>query len=108
MALRPELYKMAAMLNQLAIFEWDTVADVLDYDEMLPRVLKRELPREHFSAVIKDARLVHPHDRIDFLRETGWLMAERCRRQAPRQEFSLDFRFLIGYQAADEETLPSD
>lgn len=96
MALRPELYKMAATLNQQAIFEWDTVADVLEYDEMLPRVLKRELPRNHFSMVMKDARFVHPHDRIDFLRETGWLMAEHCRRQAPRQEFSLDFRFYAG------------
>ena len=95
MAFQPDIYKMAAKLNQLAIFEWDTVEDVLEYDEMLPRVLRRELPRGNFSAFMKEARLVHPKDRVNFLRETGWLMAERCRCQAPQQEFSLDFRFYV-------------
>ena len=80
------------MLNNMAVFEWDLRQDILRYDEMLPKILLRRLPKHGLRRYMEHPRLVHPKDRTEFKNQMAFLLNHRTQRSAPYQDFHLDFR----------------
>ena len=87
-----ESYKLAAELNNMAVFEWDIVSDKLDYDEKMTQILQHELPREDIKKHLLKARLVHPENRIEFQNHVNRMLNMKTQRSAPFQDYELEFR----------------
>lgn len=97
----PELsaYKDANKLNHTAVFLWDVRQDTFNYDEIMTEIMGRELPTKNFAPELHKARLVHPKDRTEFLRQLDYICGGQSRRQAEHQDFALDFRVYVAGRA---------
>ena len=84
-------YKDAITLSNMAVFAWDIREDSLDYDDMLPKLLLRELPRHGIRGFLEHPRLIHPKERTEFKNRIDFLLRP-AQRKAPCQDFSMDFR----------------
>lgn len=87
-----DLYKVAATLNEMAVFEWDILGDKLSYDEKLTSILQHKLPTENVKENLIAARLVHPDNRIEFQNHVDRMLTMKTQRSAPFQEYELEFR----------------
>ena len=85
-------YRDAIKLSNMAVFEWDIREDSLHYDDMLPKLLLRELPRQGIRSFLENPRLIHPKERTDFKERVDFLLHGPMRRKAPYQDFNMDFR----------------
>ena len=85
-------YRDAIKLSNMAVFEWDIREDSLHYDDMLPKLLLRELPRQGIRSFLENPRLIHPKERTDFKERVNFLLHGPMRRKAPYQDFNMDFR----------------
>lgn len=85
-------YKLAATLNDMAVFEWDIAADRLDYDERMTLIIQNELPRENVKEHLLKARLIHPDNRIEFQNHVSRMLTMKTQRSAPFQDYSLEFK----------------
>lgn len=88
-------YKTANDLNDTAVFEFDVENDFFNYDEMMTKILQRELPKNNVKKIFSEARLIHPEDRISFQNKMHQLF-EKFLRTAPLQDFESDFRIYVG------------
>ncbi len=88
----PDSYKLAAAMNDMAVFEWDIGADKFSFDERMALIIQHELPRENVKAQLLKARLVHPENRIEFRNHVNRTLTMKTQRSAPFQEFELEFR----------------
>ena len=89
-----DLYKQAAELNQMAIFEWNIPEDTLEFDEMMHKLIQHRIPNVGVKAHLLHARLVHPEDRMNFKNHIDRMVNMTTRRSAPFQDYELEFRIL--------------
>ena len=61
-----QFYKTSLDLNRMATFDWDVVADTLEYDEMMTHLLQIDIPTSNVKASLLLAKMVHPKDRQEF------------------------------------------
>lgn len=84
---------MAAMeLNKMAVFEWNVLADTLNFDDMMKFVTQHKIPKENARENLLNARLIHPQDRIEFRNHVNRMLTMRTQRTAPYQDYTFDCR----------------
>lgn len=90
-----KLYKQAADLNQMAVFEWNIKDDTLTYDENMQRLLQYYIPQVKVTEHLLRAKLVHPEDRLEFKNHIDRLLNMETQRNSLYQDYELDFRVYV-------------
>ena len=93
-----DLYKVAASLNNMAVFEWNILEDTLEFDEKLTLIIQHEMPKKNVKKILMKARLVHPENRIEFQNHIDRMLTMKTQRTAPFQEYELEFRVYTTYR----------
>ena len=90
-----QLYKTSMDLNRMATFDWDVVADTIEYDEMMTHLLQEDLPTSNVKENLLRARLIHPKDKQDFLNHVDKILHMKSLRRDPLQDKNIDFRIYV-------------
>ena len=88
---KTNIYKEAAGLCKIAVFEYDVRNDSFRFDDLLPQILQHKIPKKNLRESLLKARFVHPKDRQNFQHQVSRVF-EKTVRNTPSQDFAVEFR----------------
>ena len=90
-----QFYRTSLDLNRMATFDWDVVADTLEYDEMMTHLLQIDVPTSNVKENLLLAKMIHPKDRQEFQNHVDRILHMKSQRRDPLQDKILDFRVYV-------------